>query len=1822
MSKINDRVLDTFRRGADTPAVGQRVLENFKKETKRPKPLSRGVQLLYDFGKYATPKPDKVRPIDVIRELPGAVGKISETVIGSGAQAFGSLFGFIAGKTKEEIRQTKQIIKGERKVLDYDPVSVYKEAVKYAKESGKQARKTGEAFTPIIAATAIPGVGPIIAGSVGMYITGKGVYDIAKEFGTISENRKLYGQENPNLVAAESAIRKGGQEGWKLIGLNDKEAKEVASTDWGAAFGNFFLFSPAIFGGRRGVKRTARSVERAGKVLTQKIVTEYGTPRYLEIEAKDVWDWQTGADKISPEVSAALNQANLPPAARINAVRNGVKLRLPIEKITKIIDRPWWKQVKGLFKIPPKERIVATEQLGMEQAPVALLETPSLTERFMRQEGFAQLPAYRGEKDITTNVLKELEGRSLVSKQFIANLAMRPELRQAERDLIKETLEEFDDKIPVKEFADKIKTKLLPLKRIEPRGNIEYKKNNYEFISLPPKLRGKIAKYSEHIYESPIRTVAGAIHFVDTTDDYFAHTRVEDLPNNVTRRVIELQSDLFQKGQLEKEFSIGSQYIWDDDNIELFYDREGVNNDFVWSLWNVQKRGSGNLFNAVKGLLNKRPVLLTTGERRMWREKFSKIADIKNDEERWAIEDKIIPQFLDLVIKERAKIDSAFRKALREVKREIQEKNITRTREYTQLKPYRNTWYERIIREEIKRAAQDGKTKLQFPTGETAMKIERLGDRDVFRIRLREGGGISRIAGISDLKVGKEVLRGGEGWIITDILGDGKFKAVPVNIKDKALPEFRKSIDDMFEGLKQGKKIPQTVKRDHIAFLRQAEETFDISGKVDTSNPIYKFYEKNVQKSLKRIRPDMRRIRDPQGVEWFEIDIRPEDVKKPIVAFKTGDNEPPLNMTEKEAYDFLRKIFPEKHAKFLALGVEYETVNGVPSRVWGKYANEMMYVYQKNGKVNDRTVYHESFHQYLDLFMNEKAKRELLADVAKRHAGTLGQKMKSGVRYGPEEFLADAFAEYVSGKKTFSEKIKALFQQIIRHIRQWLGKENKVLDLFDEILSGEAKGVPEKQEPVQILQQLIRQAKPKRGRLESLYTEERARRFAEVEALIDKAKGKEDYAKVLRALKGELVPEGTIRFEPLEGKLSQEHLDNLYLMTWRHPYLNLGEKVNTANALTNLLVGKIPQPKQIELLEEVYGSELVKSILKKRALGVKMTDFAIDLANVPRALLATADMSAFLRQGIVTTMSHPILSAKAMVKTFQFAFSPKVFDKFFKDLEKDPLYPLMRKSKLAITDPKKSQIQYREEAFMSQLLQKLPLIGHIIRFSERAYVGFLNKMRTDLFRQWADEFLSEGLSPVKDKEIFQAAADVVNTFTGRGSMGRLNSMAPILNTLFFSPRLITARFNALNPVWYAKMPKKVRKKAIGDFAKFVLTGLSILSLLKLWKGDEIDVEADPRSADFGKIRVGNTRFDIWGGFQQWVRVFAQLTTGERKLSTTGEIISLTKDEYPFTTRKETLQRFIEGKLAPVPSLMNELISGAKTMHGEDITLGYVTKNRLIPLYIQDITETYRDGGLGRAATAAGAAFFGVGVQTYDTSQIRLSDEEINIRYKINLAKRRHFEEEEVREFSRLVNKAKEEGIIDDEQALKYAENFTNNRYEYEAVQLYSELEGELPPPGTPRRIVEEYSKLKLEKMREDAFQVTEQEKYKVIATIFGESLGEPEEGTQAVVNVIVNRALDEEKTVFDIISAPAQFSAYSVDNKLYMRALDFLRGKDVELSRDERLKINLIRRLLRDAENGKLKDITNGALFFHNPDIVNPPYYEGKGKKVGGHVFY
>ena len=163
-----------------------------------------------------------------------------------------------------------------------------------------------------------------------------------------------------------------------------------------------------------------------------------------------------------------------------------------------------------------------------------------------------------------------------------------------------------------------------------------------------------------------------------------------------------------------------------------------------------------------------------------------------------------------------------------------------------------------------------------------------------------------------------------------------------------------------------------------------------------------------------------------------------------------------------------------------------------------------------------------------------------------------------------------------------------------------------------------------------------------------------------------------------------------------------------------------------------------------------------------------------------------------------------------------------------------------------------------------------------------------------------------------------------------------------------------------------------------DMGKFIGLGISVLALAKM-AGAE--VETDPTSSDFGKIKVGNSRWDIWGGFQQWVRVFSQMALKARKTQK-GEIVELSRKKFPFETRFDVGLRFFRGKLAPVPSLALELFEGSK-LFGEEIKPTQEVIENTIPLYLQDIGEAFEQLGPSTMISVGVPAFFGVGVQTYE-----------------------------------------------------------------------------------------------------------------------------------------------------------------------------------------------------------------------------------------------
>src|SRR6185369_6689148 len=125
-----------------------------------------------------------------------------------------------------------------------------------------------------------------------------------------------------------------------------------------------------------------------------------------------------------------------------------------------------------------------------------------------------------------------------------------------------------------------------------------------------------------------------------------------------------------------------------------------------------------------------------------------------------------------------------------------------------------------------------------------------------------------------------------------------------------------------------------------------------------------------------------------------------------------------------------------------------------------------------------------------------------------------------------------------------------------------------------------------------------------------------------------------------------------------------------------------------------------------------------------------------------------------------------------------------------------------------------------------------------------------------------------------------------------------------------SPRLMASRVTMLNPAFYARLDPFVRKQALKSLFSFAAIATTVLGLAA---AGGASVSHDPREADFGKIRTGNTRLDILGGFAPYITLAARLITGETKNSNTGEVKDLTEGKFGQPTRADVVERFFASK---------------------------------------------------------------------------------------------------------------------------------------------------------------------------------------------------------------------------------------------------------------------------------------------------------------------
>lgn len=419
---------------------------------------------------------------------------------------------------------------------------------------------------------------------------------------------------------------------------------------------------------------------------------------------------------------------------------------------------------------------------------------------------------------------------------------------------------------------------------------------------------------------------------------------------------------------------------------------------------------------------------------------------------------------------------------------------------------------------------------------------------------------------------------------------------------------------------------------------------------------------------------------------------------------------------------------------------------------------------------------------------------------------------------------------------------------------------------------------------------------------------------------------------------------------------------------------------------TYVLKGEIYKSElERDAIKEKFDIEQEKARLKNRPLGEKVTETFVDIVNIPKSLMASADFSAPLRQGLILGIKHPIMASKAAVEMFRQAFSERKSIEWMRELRSSQAYKVMKKSGLYLSEPT-TRLSAKEEQFVSNISHRVPIWGNVVKGSERAYTGYLNKLRADVFSQFHDNLIDAGFKGEELQKELNSFSKFINNASGRGNLGKLENAAPLLNTTFFSPRYVASRFHLINPVNYVKMESRARMEAMKSMAAYIGVGSMVLALAK---AGGAKVEEDPRSSDFGKIRIGKIRADIWAGEQQLVRLISQIATNSYK-PIGGKVKKLGKG-YKADTQVDVAEKFIRSKLSPSASAVVDYMSSEKrgkfkNMVGEEKNVQQKALELIAPLWISDIKSVYKQKGLGAAIGVGAASFFGVGVQNYDNKK--------------------------------------------------------------------------------------------------------------------------------------------------------------------------------------------------------------------------------------------
>ena len=332
----------------------------------------------------------------------------------------------------------------------------------------------------------------------------------------------------------------------------------------------------------------------------------------------------------------------------------------------------------------------------------------------------------------------------------------------------------------------------------------------------------------------------------------------------------------------------------------------------------------------------------------------------------------------------------------------------------------------------------------------------------------------------------------------------------------------------------------------------------------------------------------------------------------------------------------------------------------------------------------------------------------------------------------------------------------------------------------------------------------------------------------------------------------------------------------------------------------------------------------------------------------------------------------------------------------------DPMYDQALKDGLAIRGVKSV-----DDVFPTSAPEKIPVLGRAFTASEVGYSGMADSLRLAIYKNEMKLAQKSGdtLPASQRKNI----ATMVNSLTGRGSFGRGEAIAGHLNALAYSARFVKSNLDTLighplgsgvgGSVDYARgvagaQPiSAAQRKAATNLVKIIAGTAATLGIAdKLKPGS---VEWDPRSTRFGKIKAGNTTFDITGGMGSIATLAARLgpLVGHQfdknikaySKSASGNLAQINSGAYGAETGIDVLVDFITGKASPVAGIGVDVLKGTN-FSGKPTSLKNEGENVAVPLNIQDFNALRSGKGSPNLLASMLADTLGLSTSTIAPSQ--------------------------------------------------------------------------------------------------------------------------------------------------------------------------------------------------------------------------------------------